>query len=190
MNILERLRSWLGALLAACLLCGCSGVMSDVVIPLSPDNPFSVVQGQGPPARIEVIDLRVDSTMRRTAFAASLGKVTLSPPESELVKALVVNALQAIDGDGGRRGDPPTIYCGIKTFDVVTPATLMYWDVTTRIELILRVRKQERTVSAEAVEQTWLYPSAEIIRRVTNRALQDVSTALKLELPALLGPVP
>ena len=190
MNNFERFPSWLAGLLAAGLLSGCSGAMSDVVVPVSLDTPPSVAQDQALPASVEVVDLRLDSTMRRTAFAASLGKVTLSPPEGELVKALVAKALQRIDGDLSLLGVPPTIYCGIKTFDIITPATPLYWDVTTRIELILRARKKERTVSAEAVEQTWTYPSEEIIQRVTMRALHDISSAIEQELPALLAPTP
>ena len=164
--------------------------MSDVTIPISMANLADPVQTQEPSAHIEVVDLRRDSTMRRTVFEVSLGEITLSPPESELVKQLVADALQSVFSDDGRRGELPTVYCGIKKFDIVTPATPLYWDVTTRIELILRIRRNERTVSGEAVERTWLYPSEKIIQRVTTRALDDVAVHLEQELRTILATTP
>lgn len=164
--------------------------MSDVTIPISMANLAELDQTQEPSAHIEVIDLRRDSTMRRTVFEVSLGEITLSPPESELIKQVVADALQRVFSDGGRQRKLPTVYCGIKKFDIVTPATPLYWDVTTRIELILRIRGVERTVSGEAVERTWLYPSEEIIQRVTTRALDDVAVRLELELRTILATAP
>jgi hypothetical protein len=190
MKRFAKLPSFFGVFLIACLSSGCSGSMSDVIIPINLHSLSEPDQGQAPPANIEIVDLRRDSTMRRTAFSISLGKVTLSPPESELVKQLIINALQHVEGDRSRWKEKMTIYCGIKTFDIVTPAILMYWDVTTRIELMLRVLGNERTVAGEAVERTWVYPSEEIIGRVTTLALQQVAAGVNQELPVLLSLVP
>lgn len=190
MKGMGRFPSSFGLFLVICLLSGCSGAMSDVIVPISLGSPANIGNGQTLPANIEAFDLRRDSTMRRTAFNASLGAISLAPPESELVKQLVANALQRIDGERDRWGEPLTIYCGIKTFDIVTPSTPLYWDVTTRIELILRVRGNERAVTGESVERTWIYPSEEIIRRVTTKALHDVFVAIEQALPILLAKTP
>jgi len=190
MKSIDRIPPFFSVLLFTCLLSGCAGAMSDVTIPISMANLADLDQTREPSARIEVVDLRRDSTMRRTAFNVSLGEITLSPPENELVKQMVADALQRVVSDGGRREELPTVYCGIKTFDIVTPATPLYWDVTTRIELILRIRGNERTVSTEAVERTWLYPSEEIIQRVTTRALDDVGVVLEKELRTILATAP
>ena len=176
----------LGVLLLFCLISGCAGSMSDITVPISMERLSGTILEQSRATRIEVVDLRRGSTMRRTVFNVSLGAITLSPPEAELVKELIADALQRVSGELG----PPTIYCGIRTFDIVTPATPLYWDVTTRIELILRTRGHERTVSTEAVERTWIYPAAEIIRRVTTRALRDLSVAMEKELSSLLATPP
>lgn len=188
MKTILRLPSFFSVLLFTCLVTGCAGAMSDQTISVSMETLTDHGQEQGPADHIEIIDLRRDTTMRRTAFSVSLGKIILSPPERLLIKQLVANALRRVAGDGGRRGELPTIYCGIKTFDIVTPATPLYWDVTARIELILRFRGNERAVSGEAVERTWIYPSAEIIHRVTTQALHDTSVPLEEELRTLLAP--
>jgi hypothetical protein len=190
MKIIEMLPSFFFLLLTACLISGCAGAMSDVTIPIALESLPELAQGQKPTARIEIIDLRRDSTMRRTAFSASLGEITLSPPESELVKQLVTNAIIRVASDRGVLGELPTVYCGINAFDIVTPATALYWDVTTRIELVLRIRGNERTVSGEAVERTWAWPSAEIIQRVATQALRVVSVAIEQELPKILITTP
>lgn len=190
MKIIEMLPSFFFALLTTCLISGCAGAMSDVTIPITLETRPELAQEQKPTAGIEVNDLRRDSTMRRTAFTVSLGEITLSPSESELVKQLVANALIRLASDRGVLGELPTVYCGIKTFDIVTPATALYWDVTTRIELVLRIRGNERTVSGDAVERTWVYPSEEIIQRVATQALRLVSVAIERELPNILVTTP
>lgn len=190
MKIVEMLLSFFFVLLTTCLISGCSGAMSDVTIPITLETLPELAQEQKSIARIEVIDLRRDSTMRRTAFTASLGEITLSPPESELVKQLVANALIRFASDNGVLGELPTVYCGIKTFDIVTPVTAPYWDVTTHIELVLRIQGNERTVSGEAVERIWVYPSEEIIQRVATQALRVVSVAIERELPKILVTTP
>jgi len=178
------------AALAAVALSGCAGAMSDVVIPISLDGRPAEVRQETVPVGIEVYDLRRQSTLRRTTIGdISMGSIILSPPEAELVRHIVSDALQKTAA--GRIPPPwPKISCGIKTFDVVTPATALYWDVTARIELILRVAGMDREVAGEAEERTYAWPSAEIIGRVTTRALQQVAAAAERELPLLLGTRP
>ena len=67
------------------------------------------------------------------------------------------------------------MHCSIRIFDIKTPATLLYWDVNTTIELVLRVGNQDRIVTGTATERTYIWPSQEIIERVTTEALKQVS---------------
>ena len=162
----------LALLLTTLLLSACAGAMSDTVINIQLEH------APQPHSRIEVIDLRREATLRRTTVGnISLGAISLSPPETELVRAMVTKALQKAGVE------PPEVYCGILTFDIVTPATPLYWDVTARIELLLRVDGKERTARGMHVEQTWVYPSDAIIARVTKEALRqteaDVASALQ-----------
>lgn len=191
MKISGRTLPSLGVCLAAGILSGCSGAMSDVVIPIALGNPPGIDSGQAASAVVEVVDLRRESTLRRTTIGGiSLGAIILAPPESELVETIVANALRTFVAGQPGTGDLPKLYCGIKTFDVVTPATALYWDVTARIHLVLRARGKDRPVSGEAVERTWVYPSQEIIGRVTTEALRQVAAATGKELPTLLALAP
>jgi hypothetical protein len=165
----------------------CADGTSNIVIQL---NPY---QGRGchdGPARrqlhVEVLDIRKDKKMEKTTLGdISLGKIDLYPPEAELIKAIVENTLCDISTDGTSLTDMPTVYCGINTFDILTPATPLYWDVIAKIELVLRVEGQDYTISGAANEQTWIWPSRDIIHRVVNKALQKVIVELKQKLTFL-----
>jgi hypothetical protein len=176
--------------LAAVVLSGCTGAMSDVVVPISLDGRPPEVRQETVPVSIEVYDLRRQSTMRRTTIGdVSMGSIILSPPEMELVRRIVSDALQRTAA--GRIPPPwPKVACGIKIFDVVTPATALYWDVTAHVELILRIEGWDREVAGEAKERTYVWPSAEVIGRVTTQALQQVAAAVERELSLLLGTRP
>ena len=162
----------LALLLTTLMLSACAGAMSDTVIKVE------LGHSPEPAAHIEVVDLRREATLRRTTIGnISLGAITLSPPETELVRAVVAKALRQAGAA------PPDVSCGILRFDIVTPVTALYWDVTARIELILRIGGKERTARGMHVEQTWVYPSDAIIARVTAEALRqteaDVASALQ-----------
>jgi len=58
--------------------------------------------------------------------------------------------------------------------------------VNTRIELLLRVRGQDREVSATATERTYIWPSEEMITRVVNEALRQAEEKSERALQELL----
>jgi len=171
---------------SACVLSACVGAYSDVTIPIDVTQIIAEAPDDVRREAVTIIDLRRHSMMRRTAFNVSLGDIVLSPPETEIVRQLVGNTLNRQSRTGSEVSPWPAIYCGLKTFDIVTPATPLYWDVTTQIEVILRVHGEESSVAAKAVERTWVYPSAEIIQRVTQEALQDIGGKINEALPKLL----
>jgi len=176
--------------LSAGILSACTGAYSDVTIPIELQGQLAEPSGEIRSEAITVIDLRRDSVMRRTVFNQSLGDIVLSPPETEIIRQQVESTLDRLSRPNSEMASWPNIYCGLKTFDIVTPATPLYWDVTTRIELILRVLGKESSVSAEVVERTWVYPSVEIIKRVTQEALQNIAAQIDTSLPALLEEAP
>lgn len=165
-------------------LTACAGGASDIVIELDPSRggPCENLDVQRLP-RIEVIDIRKDKEMEKTTIGGlSLGKIGLRPPEDELVRNIIANTLCNIFTDKPGPAEPPVVYCGIKTFDISTPATLLYWDVVAKIELILRVQGQDQAVSGSARERTWIWPGKDIIRRVANGALQQAAVELDTAL--------
>lgn len=137
--------------------------------------------------KVEITDIRKASNQERTTIGGvSMGKVILKPPEDELIRLLV----QAKADEAFARhpaAAPRLVLCGIREFQVSTPATLLYWDVNTKIELVLRVHDRDRVVSGSATERTYVWPSQEIIQRVTQAALNQVSQETGQALAELLA---
>lgn len=148
---------------------------------LLPAPPAAAVAPQ-----VSVIDLRERIAMERTTIGGiSMGVVRTQPEPVEAVGALVGRAASA--ALARRPGAPaPAVACGIRRFDIVTPATMFYWDVTTEVELVLRIRGIERRVAARSVERTWIYPTVEMLQRVTDAALADLARDTETAILELL----
>jgi len=115
--------------------------------------------------RVDVVDARQVIRMERTTIGAkSMGRIALQPGEVDLVRALVASRLPA-------GADP--VRCEMRTFDVITPATALYWDITTNIELVLKLPAGDRVASGTATERTYAWPSDELIGKVTVAALKQ-----------------
>ena len=138
-------------------------------------------------AKVEVTDIRKSAEMERTALGASLGPIDLRPPAPELVRAIVqAKADEVIVRQG--IADPPVVLAGIRVFDIATPSTPVYWDINTKIEVVLRVRGQDRTVTASATDRTFVWPSEELISKVTTEALKSLAAETGRALTALMAP--
>jgi hypothetical protein len=179
----------------ACALLMCVAVAasaaSEVVVPIDLAQVAARGEGDVPPrAQVQVSDLRQAAGMERTTIGGvSLGLIRLEPGASELVQAVVAaRAGQVL----ARRGiaDAPPVACGLREFEIATPATILYWDVQARIELVLRVHGQDRAVAATASERTFVWPSAEIIARVTSAALRKLGAESERALEALMADAP
>jgi hypothetical protein len=123
--------------------------------------------------------------MERTALSTSMGTIVFEPPESVAVGELVqaqADRVLAMSGTASR----PDILVGIRTLDVTTPGTALYWDMVVDIELLLRVDDQERSAKGTAVGRTWLWPSQERLQSVTSAAFADLSRNLDVALRELL----
>jgi len=133
---------------------------------------------------VEMTDRRLDSTLERTTIGKlSLGDITLVPPETELVEALVA-AQAAREGiDAGR-----TLFADVREFTITTPATALYWDVVTTIEVVVRLGDRQQTVTGSGKARTWVYPTKKVIERVTRDALSELAKALAPALAALKEP--
>lgn len=136
-------------------------------------------------AKVEVTDIRKTAEMERTALGASLGQIDLRPPAPELVRAIVQAKADEVIARQGI-ADPQTVLAGIRVFDIATPSTPIYWDINTKIEVVLRVRGQDRTVAASATDRTFVWPSEELISRVTTEALRTFATETERTLTALM----
>src|SRR5512138_595154 len=127
------------------LLGGCA-TSSGVVVPIDTTQIAPPAPGGPGAVQVQVTDIRKQASLERTTIGGvSLGTIALQPPAPEIVKALVeAKAAQVVVARVAET--PQTVQCGIRSFEVATPATALYWDVNARIELVLRVHGQERTV--------------------------------------------
>jgi hypothetical protein len=163
-----------------------------------PQEPFEPVhiavdipeRDPGVPCRSQVVvtDSRNETQFRRTTiFNLFMSSIELYPPVPELVRRMVETPAEGLlDAENGQ--PPETIDCEIVVFDIRTPATMLYWDIETRLELTLRARGQTRTVSAAAAERTWSWPSDDIIGRVVREALRQAEEGIDRMLRELLAP--
>lgn len=137
-------------------------------------------------AAVEVIDLRDQRVLERTALWVSLGAIEFQPRETVVIQRLVQALADRLLATPAAGSTMPTIYCGIRAFDVTTPSTMVYWDMTTGIELVLRIGDQERIATGSATERTWIYPSRERLQRVTDNAIAALAASIDTALAELL----
>jgi hypothetical protein len=174
-------------LLLCALLVGCAGPSTQVAVKMDPREFQPAQTDFATHARVEVVDVRHEIRAERTTVGnISLGTVSFLPPEAELVKAMLQPRVDARLAAIGAADPLPTVYCGIQAFDVETPATALYWDAKSRVQLLLRVGKTDRTISGEGAERTYAWPSAEVIRRTTNEALRQAGAQAEAALNELL----
>jgi hypothetical protein len=169
------------------LLAGCATGRDELIVPVDVAAAAGAPAGTSAAAmKVEVTDARKVIRMERTTVGAvSMGRIVLRPREADLVSAVVSARLQAALAKGAAA--PDAVVCEVRTFDIVTPATALYWDVTTNIELVLRVRGAERAVSGTATERTYSWPSEELIARVTTGALRQAAAELDKAFAGLLS---
>lgn len=170
----------------AATLSGCADPMGRVIVPIDSAPALSRSEA-GQRVNVSVYDIRKEVRMERMGVGGiSMGMITLQPPMTELVRIVIEDKAEGVlaNRDGVA---PPTVLCGIRIFDITTPATLFYWDVTTRIELVLRVGEQDRTISGAATERTFVWPSEDIIRRTTKSALDQVGNEAERALVELMS---
>ncbi len=150
-------------------------------------DPYSITPG--PPierssTQVEVTDIREHQEMARTAMGVHLSDVTLKPDAEEIIRILVQGRLDQFVAQNPGTSLPGRIIVGIRTFDIATPSTALYWDVTASIEIVVRINATDYDVKGSATDRTYVWPSQEMMTRVTNEALRNVSTDLGAVLVA------
>jgi hypothetical protein len=158
-------------LLPVLMLIAISGYASDVVVSIDMDHAGFELRGTSRHAKVVVIDLRKELNLERTTIGGvTMGSINLTPSVTDIVRRVIEAKADAVLFDEVS-GDPQTIYCGIRAFDITTPVTLLYWDINAKIDIILRARKQDRVITIVATERTYVWPSEAIIQRVVTDAV-------------------
>lgn len=176
-------------LLAGCASPGEKVAVSNEKIAVSIDTAQVVNRAAEAPrrAKVELIDIRREATMERTTIGGvSMGRIDLKPPVLDLVRAVVQSKADEVIAREGI-AEPPTVLCGIRVFDITTPATLVFWDINTKIEIILRLRGQDGAATGSATDRTFVWPTEALISRVTTEALKRLATDTDRALTALFA---
>lgn len=138
-------------------------------------------------AHVHITDSRKEKNYQRTTIGGiSMSQIVVQPEIPEVVKTMVeTKADQSLSSQVEKQ--PVAIECEIRVFEIATPATLLYWDVTSKIELLLQTRGQQQTVSAVAYERTYIWPSEEMLTRVVKDALRQIGEESERALKELLS---
>ena len=184
------LRALPGSFAALLLALSCAAQASEVIIEIDPASIVSA-DPDAPAPLVEVSDVRETTALERTTIGeVSLGQIEVVPPLPELVGAIVSAKAAGIPVEIDTGEEPLVIYCDLRRFSIETPATLLYWDITSRIDIVLRVGDRDREVSAGATARTWVYPSRKLLEQVTREALVDLTGKLEPALVELLSAPP
>jgi hypothetical protein len=154
------------------VLLASSAFASDVFVSVDLSKLGSEAIGELRHAKVVVIDLRKELNLERTTIGGvSMGSINLTPSVADIVRRVIEAKADAVLVGEASGGDPQTVYCGIRAFDITTPVTLLYWDINAKIDIILRARKQDRVITILATERTYVWPSEAIIQRVLVEAV-------------------
>lgn len=163
------------------------GAVSDITVRVDPTKLAPQTQGLPPVAKVEVSDIRQKVHSERTTIGGvSMGRIVIEPDELEIVRALV----QAKADEALARFRPrsvPTIHVGVREFGVLTPATALFWDVTAKVDLVLRVGGKDRVVSGAKTERTYWWPTEKLVQGVTDEALRQVAEEAEQAFAELLS---
>jgi hypothetical protein len=141
--------------------------------------------------QLEVADRRAKIVMERTTVGAmAMSGVVLLPTETDLIKSVITAKLQEAIAARPKSASTPPVTCELTEFSITTPATVLYWDVTTDIAVTLRVGDQRRSLTAHAVRRTYTWPSESLIKAATVEALKQIATASGPALSELITSAP
>ena len=141
--------------------------------------------------QVAVADRRTKVVMERTTIGhVSLSGVVLQPSETDLIKTIITTKLKEVIAAQPKWASAPPVTCELTEFSVTTPATALYWDVTTDIAVTLHAGDQQRLLKAHAVKRTYSWPSDSLIKAATVEALKEIATASGSALSQLITSAP
>jgi uncharacterized lipoprotein YajG len=184
-----------GALVAASvllsLLVGCAPGMQNVLVDLRPYEP----QGGNPPAslakvRIEPVkDARGDAVggmigERTTIGNVSMGGIDLNPPPTDVIARVLKTEFTQMGYRVASAEEQFTIGARLRKFQVLTPATVMYWDINGTIELELAVtsrdgRQHESRYAVTCTDRSYVWPSEALIGGVVAACVGEIGARLR-----------
>lgn len=175
---------WIATLLLTTIALGSTAQAGDAVLAIDPAS-IAVMPADAPAVEVQISDIRDKTALERQSLGASLGKIVVQPDEPQLVQAIVAAKASQFFLAHPERKAPPVIYCGIRSFTIETPSTLLYWDIKTSIDLVLRVGETDHDVKGFARTRTYVYPTRKLLEKTTREALEEVAANVEPALMAL-----
>jgi uncharacterized lipoprotein YajG len=182
-----------GPLACLLLVAGCAPGMENIRVDLPAYQPTGAPASPAvAPAKVTVeavADARHDSVgshvgERTTIGNVSMGGIELEPPPT----ILMTQVLRAELGKMGLQvvSGPAEVSVGGKLlkFQVLTPATAVYWDIKGEIELALAAKSTggaayEARYTATCTDRTYVWPGEEIIGKVLADCARRIGAGLR-----------
>jgi hypothetical protein len=162
-------------------------VYDDTIVEIAPSEVIARAPAPGD-LPVSVVDLRSKVVMERTTIGhIDMGKVVLRPNEVQLLQAVLEAVLNELPTAQRSQATATPVSCQLKEFAVTTPASVMYWDATTDISLVLSAAGQQRSLSARGKKRTYSWPSSTVIKAATVEALGAIAADSGPAMRELLG---
>jgi hypothetical protein len=173
---------------------GCAIGPQNVLVDL---RPYESLRGEhgvaaGAPAkvRIEPVKDRREDTVgsligeRTTVGNIAMGNIDMHPLPTEVIAQMLRTELTQMGYSVVSSDEQFRIEAQLKTFQVLTPATALYWDINGTIELDLAVsgpneKKHEAHYTVKCTDRTYVYPSEKLIENVISTCVRDMGSKVR-----------
>jgi uncharacterized lipoprotein YajG len=164
-----------------------------VVVSLQPYSP----QALATPAAAKTATIRVDSVKDARADAVGgligerkgygnmpMGSIELQPNPIELIGQLLRAELTQMGYSVVASDAQLAVGTQLLKFEVVTPATAVYWDINGTIEIALVAnagteKKHDARYSSTCTDRTYVWPSEEVIGKVITECISSIGAKIR-----------
>jgi len=170
---------------------GCAGGPQNVLVSLPAYESPGVPAGPGASVRIEPVrDARSDAVGsligERVTLGVPMGMIEMKPIPTELMTQMLATELTKMGGKVVSAGEEVRVAARLTKFQVVTPATALYWDINGSIDLDLSAsaqggRKHDAGYAATCTDRTYVFPSEEIIRNVVSACVREIGARVRTD---------
>ena len=121
---------------------------------------------------------------RTTIGSVSMGSIELSPLPTDVMAQLLKTEFARMGYGVVNAAAQFTIGAQLRKFQVVTPATIAYWDINGTIDLELAAAAQDGTqyqarYAATCTDRTYIFPSQDLIRNVVASCVGSIGAKVR-----------
>jgi uncharacterized lipoprotein YajG len=173
------------------LASGCATGPSNVIVNVAP----YVVQSTEAAGSKGMVRVDAAKDARREATGAmigdrtglgnmSMGSVATNPAPATLVTSVIKDELDAMGFDASGTGNAPVVSTQLIKFQIVTPATALYWDINGAIEIALTAtglsgKSYGMRHAVQCTARTYAWPGEDVIGGVITSCLKQLGDKVK-----------